>query len=170
MISYLHEYAGKSLASVAKGDLDLGKLEDEAEKEQAEKVAEASKDLVERLGKALSERVKEVRASHRLTDSPSCLVLDEHEMAMHMQRLLKEAGHAVPASRPILEVNPEHPLVTRLKDEQDEARFGDWATILFEQAVLAEGGQLEDPVSYVHRINQALLGSAGEPSRIVLPG
>ena len=170
MISYLHEYAGKSLVSVAKGDLDLGKLEDEAEKEQAEKVAEASKDLVERLGKALSERVKEVRASHRLTDSPSCLVLDEHEMAMHMQRLLKEAGHAVPASRPILEVNPEHPLVTRLKDEQDEARFGDWATILFEQAVLAEGGQLEDPVSYVHRINQALLGSAGEPSRIVLPG
>ena len=156
MISYLNEYDGKSLVSVAKGGLDLGDLEDEEEKKAAEQAAEESKDILERMKGVLEGKVKEVRASHRLTDSPSCIVIEEHEMAMHMQRLMKEAGHAMPSSEPILEVNPQHPLVARMKDEQDEDRFADWSRILFDQAMLAEGGQLEDPMAFVKRINAAL--------------
>ncbi|GAB6039643.1 molecular chaperone HtpG [Endothiovibrio diazotrophicus] len=156
MVSYLTEYEGKSLVSVAKGGLDLGELEDEEEKKAAEEAAEESKDILERMKTVLDGRVKEVRASHRLTDSPACVVLEAHEMAMHMQRLLKEAGHEMPSSLPILEVNPRHPLVERMKSEQDEDRFADWSHILFDQAMLAEGGQLEDPMAFVKRVNAAL--------------
>jgi molecular chaperone HtpG len=106
--------------------------------------------------KVLDERVKEVRISQRLTDSPSCVVMDEHDMAAHLQRMLTQAGQTVPSSRPILEINPSHGLVSRLKDEADERRFSDWSNILLDQAMLSEGGQLEDPVAFVNRLNDLL--------------
>ena len=147
----------RQLQSVAKGGLDLGKLEDEAEKKEQEKEAGEYKDLIERIKKALGERVKDVRVTLRLTESPACLVADEHDMGAQPERLLKAAGQNVPASKPILEINPHHPLVQRLKDEADEARFGDWSRVLFDQALLAEGGQLEDPAGFVKRLNQLML-------------
>ncbi|HKK13792.1 MAG TPA: molecular chaperone HtpG [Gammaproteobacteria bacterium] len=156
MVSHLTEFEGRPLVSVAKGDLDLGELEDEESKKQAEQAQQAHKELLERMKSVLGDKVKEVRVSHRLTSSPSCVVLEEHEMAMHLQRLLKEAGHAVPASKPILEINPDHVLVTRLESEGDEQRFADWTHVLFDQALLAEGGQLEDPASFVSRLNELL--------------
>ena len=156
MVSHLTEFEGKPLVSVAKGDLDLGELEDEESKKQAEQAQQTHKELLERMKSVLGDKVKEVRVSHRLTSSPSCVVLEEHEMAMHLQRLLKEAGHAVPASKPILEINPDHVLVTRLESEGDEQRFADWTHVLFDQALLAEGGQLEDPASFVSRLNELL--------------
>ncbi|NNG12692.1 MAG: molecular chaperone HtpG [Halobacteria archaeon] len=156
LVSHLTEYDGKPLASIAKGELDLDKLADESEKEAAKKTEDEFSDLVERMQAVLEERVKEVRVSRRLTDSPSCLVTDENEMAVHMQRMLKQAGHAVPATRPILEINPEHVLVARLKDEADEARFASWSNILLDQAMLSEGGQLDDPISFVSRMNELL--------------
>ncbi len=156
LVSHLTEFDGKPLASVAKGELDLDKLADESEKEAAKKTEDEFSGLVERMQKVLEERVKEVRVSRRLTDSPSCLVADENEMAVHMQRMLKQAGHAVPASKPILEINPEHALVSRLKDEADEARFDAWSNILLDQSILSEGGQLDDPVNFVNRLNDLL--------------
>ncbi len=156
LVSHLTEYDGKPLASIAKGELDLDKLADESEKEAAKKTEDEFSGLVERMQAVLEERVKEVRVSQRLTDSPSCLVTDENEMAVHMQRMLKQAGHAVPATRPILEINPEHVLVARLKDEADEARFASWSNILLDQAMLSEGGQLDDPISFVSRLNELL--------------
>jgi molecular chaperone HtpG len=107
--------------------------------------------------KALGEKVKDVRVTQRLTESPVCLVADEHDMGMHLERLLKAAGQKVPDAKPILEVNPHHPLVQRLKDESDDVRFGDWSQVLFDQALLAEGGQLEDPAGFVKRLNQLVL-------------
>jgi molecular chaperone HtpG len=154
--SNLNEFEGKPLASVAKGDLDLGKLADEDKKEQ-EKEAGEYKELVEKIGKSLGEQVKEVRVTFRLTSSPACLVADEHGMSGNLERLLKAAGQKVPGSKPILEINPHHALVQRLKYEGDEARFGDWSHILFDQALLAEGGQLDDPASFVKRLNDLLL-------------
>ena len=162
LVSHLTEYDGKPLVSIAKGDLDLDQLEDEQEQEEIRQAEGEYKDILERMQTLLGEEVKEVRLSHRLTDSPSCLVLEENEMAMHLQRVLKQAGHDVPVSQPILEINPTHPLVTRLRDEQDEARFGDWTRVLFEQAMLAEGGQLEDPAAFVRRLNGLLLRVAGQ--------
>jgi molecular chaperone HtpG len=156
-VSFLTEFEGKPLQSVAKGGLDLGKLADEAEKQEQEKAAGEYKDLIERIKKALGEKVKDVRATQRLTESPVCLVADEHDMGMHLERLLKAAGQTVPSSKPILEVNTHHPLVQRLKDEADDARFGDWSEVLFDQALLAEGGQLEDPAGFVKRLNQLVL-------------
>ncbi len=157
MMSYLSEFDSKQLQSVAKGDLDLGKLEDEAEQEEVKKAADQYKDLVERMQKALGGKVKEVRVSHRLTKSPSCLVVEEQDMAVSLQKILKQAGHAVPNVEPILEINTSHPLVERLQSESDEARFGDWSHVLFDQALLSEGGQLEDPASFVSRLNDLLL-------------
>ena len=159
MSTYLTEYAGKKLRNVAKGDLDLGKLAGvDAEKhKEAEKAAEG---VVKKLKELLGERVRDVRVSARLTDSPSCLVLDEHDMGLTMQRLLKQAGHDVPPSKPVLEINPEHALVKRLETETDPARAGDLGSILLEQAQLLEGAQLDDPAAYVRRVN-ALLTSAG---------
>ena len=154
---HLTEFEGKPLQSVAKGRLELGKLEDEAEKKAQEKEEGEAKPLLERIKKALGETVKDVRVTLRLTDSPACLVADEHDMGANFERMLKAAGQNVPASKPILEINPHHPLVQRLKDEADEARFGDLAKVLFDQSMLAEGGQLEDPAGFVKRLNQLML-------------
>ena len=156
MMSFMEEYEGKPFVSVAKGALDLGELEDQQEKEKAEKAEQDYKSLLERIQKVLEGKVKEVNVSHRLTDSPSCLVVSEHDMAMSMQKLLKQAGHNVPNIEPVLEINPDHPLVTRLQKVEDEQDFNDWSRILFEQAMLSEGGQLEDPVAYVSRVNRLL--------------
>lgn len=162
MMSSLHEFNGKKFQSVAKGDLDLGKLEDEKEKEQIDKAADEYKDLIERMQKVLGDKVKEVRVSHRLTRSPSCLVVQEHDMALSMQKILKQAGHNVPSLQPVLEINPTHPLVTRLRSETTEQRFDDWSHVLFDQALLSEGGQLEDPVAFVSRLNDLLLSVSGQ--------
>ncbi len=155
VVGHLTEYEGKALQSVAKGGLDLGKLEDEAEKKEAEKTADEYKDLLEKIKKSLDKKVKEVRVTHRLTDSPSCLVADEHDMSGNLARILKAAGQKAPEVQPILEINPHHPAVQRLKYE--EARFDDWAALLFEQALLAEGGHLDDPAGFVKRINDLML-------------
>jgi len=154
---HLLEFEDKKLQSVAKGRLELGKLEDEAEKKAQEKEESESKPLLERIKKSLGESVKDVRVTLRLTDSPACLVKDEHDMGAHYQRLLKASGQNVATSKPILEINPQHPLVLRLKDEADEARFTDLAKVLFDQSMLAEGGQLEDPAGFVKRLNQLML-------------
>jgi len=157
LVSHLTEFDGKPLVSVAKGDLDLGKLGEEEDSKKEEKAAEEYKEFLEKVKDALSDDVSEVRVSRRLTDSPSCLVLGEQEMAMHMQKLLKQAGHDVPSSKPVLEINMDHPLVRRLRDESDETRFADWSRLLFEQAVLSEGGQLDDPTAFVKRLNAILV-------------
>ena len=157
MLSHLFEFDGKPLQSVAKGGVDLGKLQDEAEKKQAEETAEAFKPVLERLKAALQDRAKDVRTTMRLVDSPACIVVDEGDMSSHLARLLKQSGQAAPglgSGKPILEVNPEHPLVKRL---DGDARFDDLAQILFDQALLAEGGQLEDPAAYVGRVNRLLV-------------
>src|SRR5687768_6531210 len=156
-LSFLTEFEGKALQSVAKGGLDLGKLADEEEKKEQEKDAGEYKELIDRIKSALGEKVKDVRVTQRLTESPVCLVADEHDMGMHLERLLKAAGQNIPGSKPILEVNPHHALVERLKNESDESRFSDWSQVLFDQALLAEGGQLEDPAGFVKRLNQLVL-------------
>ena len=157
MLGFLHEFDGKPLASVAKGDLDLGELADAEEKEAQKKVAEEHKELVEKVKAALGERVEDVRVTLRLTDSPACLVMERDAMSAHLQRLLKSAGQKAPEQKPILELNPTHPLVVRLKGE--DAKLADWAALLLDQAVLAEGGQLEDPAGFVKRMNALLLGA-----------
>ena len=160
MLSFLTEVDGKELVSVAKGGLDLGKLEDEAEKKQHEETENQYKDLVEKMKTALADKAKDVRITFRLTDSPACLVADEHELSGNLIRMLKAAGQNAPESKPILEINPDHPLVQRLKYE--EAKFDDWSNILFDQAALAEGGTLADPAAFVKRLNQMLLDMAGK--------
>ena len=153
----LTEFEGKKLQSIAKGDLDLGKLEDEADKEAKKQVEEQAKDLVERIKTALGDAVKEVKVTHRLTDSPACLVAGEHDLSGNLARILKAAGQKAPDSKPILEINPTHRLVEKLKAESDDNRFADYAHVLFDQALLAEGGQLEDPASFVKRMNSLIL-------------
>ncbi len=154
MMQYLTEFDGKKLQSVAKGDLDLGDIatEDESAKE-TEQAQTAYKEMIEKMTKVLGDRVKEVRLSKRLTESPSCLIVGEGEMAINLQNLFKQAGHEVPGVKPILEVNPDHLLVKRLNSEMDEQQFSDWTHILFDQALLSEGGQLEDPSGFVGRLN-----------------
>jgi len=159
VIGNLSEFKGKSLASVAKGGLDLGSLEDAAEKQEQAQEAGEFKELTDKIAKALGERVKEVRVTHRLTESPACLVADEHDIGGNLARLLKAAGQQAPVSKPILEINPKHPVVLRLKYE--EKHFDDWAAVLFDQSMLAEGGQLDDPASFVRRINQLMLEMGG---------
>jgi molecular chaperone HtpG len=156
MIGNLPEFDGKPLASVARGGLDLEDIADEAEKKQAEEQQKDFSELGARIKAALGERVKDVRATQRLTDSPACLVADEHEMGANLARILRAAGQKVPDSKLILEVNPVHPIVLRMKHE--ERRFPDWAALLFDQAVLSEGGTLEDPAGFVRRMNELLLG------------
>ncbi|HZV62296.1 MAG TPA: molecular chaperone HtpG [Methylophilaceae bacterium] len=156
LVSHLPEFEGKKLQSVAKGDLDLGKLEDEAEKEQQKKVEDEYKSLVERIKNTLGETVKEVRITHRLTDSPACLVSGEDEMSGNLERLLKAAGQKTPDLKPVLEINPQHRIVQKLNSEPDDSRFSDWTHVLFDQALLAEGGQLDDPASFVRRMNSLL--------------
>ena len=157
MMQFLTEYDGKHFVSVAKGDLDLGKLDSEEDKKLAKEAEESAKDVVERIKKALGEKVMDVRATTRLTDSPACIVLNEHEIALHMQRLMKQAGHEVPASKPVLEINPVHSMIKRMESEQDETLFNDWAGVLLDQAIIAEGGQLENPADFVRRLNHLLL-------------
>ncbi len=156
MLGGLTEFDGKKLQSIAKGDLDLGALEDEQEKQAKKEVEESSKPLLEKIQNTLGERVKEVRVTHRLTDSPACLVAGEHELSGNLARMLKAAGHQAPEMKPTLEVNPEHALVKRLQAESEQAKFDDLAQLLFDQALLAEGGQLEDPASFVKRMNSLL--------------
>lgn len=156
MLSYLREFEGKQLASVAKGGVDLEKLADEEEKKHQEEVAEKFKPLVERLQASLGEKVKAVRVTARLVDSPSCVVVEENELSPHLLRMLKAAGQEAPVVKPVLEINPDHPLVARV-GEADDASFGDWAELLLGQALLAEGGQLNDPAEFVKRLNQVLL-------------
>lgn len=157
LVSHLNEFDGKQLQSVAKGELDLGKLADEADKQEQEKDAGEYKDLVEKIKKALGDGVKEVRTTTRLTESPACLVSEQFGMGGNLERLLKAAGQKVPSSKPILEINPRHPLLQRLKYEAEGQRFDDWCHVLFDQALLSEGGQLEDPASFVKRLNQLML-------------
>ena len=152
MLSYLNDFDGKELVSVARGG-----LENETEKEEARKVADEFKDLVARVSTALGDRVKEVRITNRLTDSPSCLVSDEGEISGHLERLLRQAGQKAPDRKPVLELNPKHPLVERLRDATGS--FDDWATLLFEQALLAEGGHLDEPAAFVRRLNAMLLNA-----------
>jgi molecular chaperone HtpG len=158
MLSHLYEFDGHSLTSVAKGAVDLGQLQDEDEKKQAEAAAEAAKPLVERLKKTLGERAKDVRVTTRLVDSPACIVADEGDMSGHLARMLKAAGQEAPKSLPILEINTEHALVKKLDSAEGSERFDDLAHIVFDQAVLAEGGVLEDPAAYVRRVNALLVG------------
>ncbi|MEI6028847.1 MAG: molecular chaperone HtpG [Betaproteobacteria bacterium] len=153
MLSHLQEFDGKPLQSVAKGAFDLGKLQDEEEKKQAEAAAESFKPVLERLQAALKDRAQDVRASTRLVDSPACLVVEDGAMSGHLARLLKQAGQAAPETKPILEVNPGHALVKKL---EADAQFDDLAHLLFDQAVLAEGGQLEDPAAHVQRMTRLL--------------
>ncbi len=152
---HLTEFDGKQLQSVAKGGLDLGALADEAEKKEQEQEAGEYKELTDKIAKSLGEQVKEVRVTHRLTDSPACLVADEHDMGANLARIMKAAGQNAPVSKPILEINPKHPVVQRLKYE--EAKFDDWSSVLFDQAMLAEGGTLDDPAAFVKRINQLMM-------------
>lgn len=156
MLSHLREFEGKVLASVAKGGLDLEALADEEEKKKQTEVADAFKSLVERLNKSLKDKVKEVRVTLRLVDSPACVVVDENEMSPHLQRLLQSAGQQAPTVLPILEINPDHSLIKRIEQATDE-QFDDWASLLLDQALLADGSQLADPVGFVKRMNELLL-------------
>ncbi|WP_028535568.1 molecular chaperone HtpG [Paludibacterium yongneupense] len=153
----LTEFDGKALVSVAKGALDLGSLEDDADKKAQEAAEEASRPLVKRIRDALGDKVAEVRATARLTDSPACLVVGENDMSTHLERMLKSVGQSVDAVKPTLEINPGHLLVKRLADEQDENRATALAQVLFDQALLAEGGKLDDPATFVKRINALML-------------
>ena len=157
LLSHLHEFEGKPLHNVTKGAVDLGSLQDEAEKKQAEEAAEAFKPLLERLKTALADRAKDVRITTRLVDSPACLVTEDGEISGHLARLLKQAGQAAPEVKPVLELNPEHALVKKLEASE---HLDDLAHILFDQALLAEGGQLDDPAAYVRRINSLLVTAA----------
>ncbi|HUU33506.1 MAG TPA: molecular chaperone HtpG [Vicinamibacterales bacterium] len=156
MLSGLVEFDGKPLQSVAKGELDLGPLADEPEKADEAREADEFKAVTDRIAQALGAKAKAVRVTHRLTESPACLVREQFDMSLNLERMLKAAGQAVPGGKPILEINPKHPIVERLRHEQDEARLADWSHILFDQALLAEGGQLEDPGTFVRRLNEML--------------
>jgi molecular chaperone HtpG len=160
--SNLPEFDGKKLVSVAKGDLDLGKLSDGDEKSDEKQDGDDNADLVKRVKEALSGRVKDVRVSNRLVDSPSCLIADENEMSMNLSRMLKAAGQEVPNTDPILEINKDHPIVRKMASESDDERFSDWSSIIFDQAMLADGGTLNDPAAFVGRLNKLILDlSAG---------
>ncbi|MFT6433849.1 MAG: molecular chaperone HtpG [Candidatus Azotimanducaceae bacterium] len=161
LMSHLMEHEGKQFQDVTKGSLDLGELEGEEEKEEKEKIEENFKDLVERIKDVVGERVEEVRITHRLTDSPACLVVNDDEMGMQMRRILESAGQEVPETKRIFELNPKHPLVEKLKAEQDADRFADLTLVLYDQSMLAEGGQLDEPSSYVQRLNKLLLELSG---------
>ncbi len=157
LVSHLNEYKDKPLQSVAKGELDLGELEDKGDKEKTEKAAEEHKDLLERIKEALGDKVKEVRVSTRLTESPACLVVGDYDMSQNLARVLKQLGQDAPAPQPILELNLEHPLVERLEGQSEDGKFAELADLIFEQAMLAEGGQLADPAGFVHRLNRLML-------------
>jgi molecular chaperone HtpG len=160
LVSSLTEYNEKPLKSVTQGELDLGELEDKEEKKAKDKVAKDFKKVIKDIKKTLGDAVSDVRITHRLTSSPACLVTGEHDMSANLERILKSAGQHVPGSKPIFELNPEHPLVLKLKEESDGERFDELTKVLFDQALLAEGGQLEDPATFVKRLNELLLSMA----------
>ncbi|PLY12206.1 MAG: molecular chaperone HtpG [Sedimenticola sp.] len=160
LVSQMTDYKGKHLQSVAKGQLDLGELDDKAAKEELEKVAEEHKGLLDRIKGVLGDSVEDVRVSNRLTDSPACLVVGDYDMSANLQRVLKQLGQEAPNVKSILEINPTHALVEKMDQEPDEDQFADMAQILFDQATLAEGGQLEDPAAFVHRLNKLMLNLA----------
>ena len=157
MMGYLNEYDGKQFQDVARGDLDLGEVETEEDKKHKEEAAEEHKNLLERIKTALDDRVQEVRVTNRLTDSPACLVVGDFDMGAQMKKIMEAAGQKVPDSKPIFEINVEHPLVQRLEDEQGEDRFKELSAVLLDQATLASGEQLQDPGAYVSRLNRLLL-------------
>jgi len=157
LMNQLVEFDGKQFQDVTKGSLDLGELDDEEAKEEQEKVEKEFKSLLDKIKEVLEDRVEEVRITHRLTDSPACLVVNDDEMGMQMRRILESAGQEVPETKRIFEINPEHPLVNKLNDEQDMDRFKDLSLVIFEQAMLAEGSSLDEPASYVQRLNKLLL-------------
>ncbi len=160
LMGSLNEFDGKTFISVAKGELDLDKFSDSDEKEAQKKTEEEASDIVEQIKNSLEGKVEDVRVSHRLTSSPACVVLNEQDMALYMQHLLKQAGQALPDTKPVLEINPQHPLVLKMKDETDMDQVKEWSTLLFEQAILAEGGQLENPAEFVTRLNKIIVDFA----------
>ncbi|HKN57956.1 MAG TPA: molecular chaperone HtpG [Gemmatimonadaceae bacterium] len=168
VVGHLTEFQGKALVSVAKGGLDLGVLEDEAERKAANEDATELKALIDKIRSSLGERVKDVRVTRRLTESPACLVADEHDASGNLARMLKAAGQRLPDSKPILEINPKHAFVLRLNPEDKE--FDDWAAVLLDQAILAEGGQLDDPATFVKRINRLMLDMSEDKSDSVIRG
>lgn len=161
LVSHLMEFDGKQFQDVAKGQLDLGDLENEDEKEQQKDVEKEYNSLLDKVSGLLGEEVSEVRVTHRLTNSPACLVVSEDDMGMQMRRILESTGQSLPETKRIFEINPEHPLVKKLNDEPDVDRFNDLAMVLFDQAKLAEGTQLAEPATYVARLNKLLLDLAG---------
>jgi len=161
LVSNLDEFDGKHLQSVAKGDLDLGDLDAEEDKEAQEEVNKDFEAVLKQIKDVLADKVSEVRLSHRLTESPACLVADVYGMSLNMERIMKDAGQGMGmgmGKKPIFELNPTHPLVVRMKEEQDDSRFADLTHILFDQAILSEGGQLDDPAAFVHKLNGLLQG------------
>jgi molecular chaperone HtpG len=168
VVGHLPEFQGKALVSVAKGGLDLGALEDEAERKAGDSEATELGTLLDRIKSSLGERVKDVRFTRRLTESPACLVADEHDVSGNLARMLKAAGQRVPEAKPILEINPKHPIVLRLKSE--DKRFDDWVAVLLDQAILAEGGQLDDPTRFVKRVNQFMLDLSEASPNTGAPG
>ena len=156
-LGFLNEFDGTPLQSVAKGAFDLGKLQDEEEKKAAEEAAETFKPLLAKLKEALKDKAEDVRVTSRLVDSPACLVVKDDGMSLQLARMLKQAGQSAPDSKPILEVNPEHPLVKKLDTPEGNIHFHDLAHIVFDQALLAEGGMPEDPAAYVKRVNALLV-------------
>jgi molecular chaperone HtpG len=157
LMSHLQEFDGRQFQDITRGELDLGKLEDDEDKEVQEKTEKEFGKLVERIKEDLGDKVKEVRLTHRLTDSPACLAVDDFDMGMQMRKIMEASGQAVPETKPIFEVNPTHPLVVKLDQEKDEDRFSDIVSILFGQAGLADGVQLEDPADFSTRLNKLLL-------------
>ncbi|MGD9152101.1 MAG: molecular chaperone HtpG [Gammaproteobacteria bacterium] len=157
LVTHLTEFDGRHMQAVTKGALDLGELEDEEHKKEQEKVKDDYAGMLEQIKKILGEKIKEVRITSRLTTSPACIVADEYDLNMNMKRILQSIGQDIPESKPIFEINPEHAIVKRIKNETDDERFKEWIEILFEQSVLAEGGQLKDPATFVSRLNKLLL-------------
>ncbi|MCH8976754.1 MAG: molecular chaperone HtpG, partial [Proteobacteria bacterium] len=156
LTTHLTEYEGKTLQSVTKGELNLGKLDKEKDKTSEKEDSKQSGELLAKIKKILESKVKDVRVTNRLTHSPACLVADEHEMGRNLQRILQASGQDVPMSKPILEINIDHPVVKKLGEAEDE-QFEDWSLILFDQALLSEGGELEDPAGFVHRLNNMFM-------------
>ena len=155
--THLSEFDGKKLQSVNKGELDLGDIQDEKEKKKSEKKSKAHVDLVKHIKEVLDEKVKEVRVTSRLTTSPACLVSDDNDMGRHLEQILKASGQSIPGAKPILEINPDHPIIQKIIAEKDDDLFSDWSHILFDQALLSEGGQLSDPGNFVNKLNSMIV-------------
>jgi molecular chaperone HtpG len=161
LMDHLHEFEGKKFHNVARGELDLSAVQTDEEKKAQEELAKEHGAILERIKKSLGERVSDVRVTHRLVDSPACLVLGEHDMGAQMRRILEAAGQKAPAPKPVLEINPTHPLLTRLEKTTDESSFNDLSLLLFEQAMLADGSQLPEPGAFVQRLNRLLFSQDG---------